>query len=533
MIYRFGIFELDSSVFELRKSGMPTSVEPQVFNLLRFLIDNRERVVSRDEVIDVVWEGRIVSEATLSSRIFTLRQVLGDTGEAQETIQTVRGRGFRFLADVTTDTETSNSEPAQSQTGTDQTAFVQDVNDSTGRIESVAENSNLSTSLAVLAVLPFKMASDGLDEYFCDGLTEDIISNLTHFRELRVIASGSSLQFKDRTIPLTDVAAKLRAGYLVDGSVRRTGDNLRAVVQLIDASTGVTLWADRYDIKVEGIFAVQDEVTQKIAAALGVKMQTAELTRALAKSPTEFDAYDCLLHARRYTATLSFDMHSEARDLLEKAVRLDPNYADAHALLANVYLAEYRFGANPKPGSIDRALEAALKAVQLDPQNAYAHCWLAIVHYFQRDIGKFDAEMQRALDLNPHDPEILAEAGHYFCFKGEIERGIELSKRAQVLNPLHPGWYHFSPALLSYHQGRYQDMLQDVQRISMPNFFWTHLLNAAALGRMGKEEAGASLSLMHEAQPGVSAATEMKKWIVSQEKFENLMLGLRKAGHDE
>ena len=533
MIYRFGPFELDASVFELRKAGIPTSIEPQVFNLLVFLIDNRDRVVSRDEIIDAVWEGRIVSEATLSSRIFALRQALGDTGEAQETIQTMRGRGFRFLADVTADAQTLGGKSTSDQNASVQAETMHKVKDSTDKRNPSAAIASQTTALPILAVLPLKMVSDGLDEYFCDGLTEDITSNLTHFRELRVIASGSSQQFKDRSLPLPEIAAKLHAGYIVDGTVRRAGDNLRVAVQLIDASSGVSLWADRYDRKMEDIFAVQDEVTQKIVAALGVKMQNAELTRALAKSPTEFDAYDCLLHARRYTGTLYFDMHAEARDLLEKAISLDPNYADAYALLSNVYLAEHRFDANPKPNSIERALKAALKAVQLDPQNAYAHCWLAVVHYFQRDIGKFDAEMQRALDLNPHDPEILAEAGHYFCFKGEIERGIELSKHARALNPLHPGWYHFSPALLNYHQGRYEDMLMDVQRISMPSFFWTHLLNAAALGRMGHEKAGDSLTLMHLTQPGVSAAAEMQKWIISQEKYDNLMLGLREAGHDE
>lgn len=519
MIYRFGPFELDLSVFELREGGVAVAIEPQVFNLLLFLVQKRDRLVSRDEVVEAVWEGRIVSDATLSSRIFTLRQVLGDTGEAQNTIQTVRGRGFRFLAKVTVTSE-----------NTDTAAVVKTAANSGGPPRA---NTNQVTALPTLAVLPFKLASDGLDEYFCDGLAEDIISNLTHFRELRVIASGSSFQFKDRSLPLTEIATKLRAGFVVDGSVRRAGDNLRVAVQLIDASTGVSLWAGRYDRKLEDVFAVQDEVTHEVVAALGGTIQTAALSRALAKSPAEFDAYDCLLHARRYTATLYEDMHAEARDLLEKAIILDPNYADAHALLANVYLAEHRFDANPRPDPIGRALKAALKGVQLDPQNAYAHCWLAIVHYFQRDMGKFEAEIQRALDLNPHDPEILAEVGHYLCFKGEIERGIEYSKQAQALNPLHPGWYHFSFALLSYDQGRYEDMLLDVQRISMPNFCWTHLLNAAALGQLGDENAAASLALMHEAKPNVSAAAELRKWIVSQDKIDNLLQGLRKAGHNE
>ena len=533
MIYRFGAFELEPSVFELRKDGDPVAVEPQVFNLLLFLIDHRDRVVSRDEMIEAVWNGRIVSEATLSSRVFALRRALGDTGEAQGIIQTVRGRGFRFLADLTTDIEPVNGSRSTDPAATETSTSAGSDNTRPDAATKPRVKSHQTTNLPTLAVLPFKIASDGLDEYFCDGLTEDIISNLTNFSELRVIASGSSFQFKDRQLPLDQIANTLRAGYIVDGSVRRAGNNLRVAVQLIEATTGVSLWAERYDRKMEDIFAVQDEVTHKIVAALGVKMQNAELTRALAKSPTELDAYDCLLHARRYTTTLYDEMHAEARDLLEKAIALDPNYADAHALLANVYLAEHRFDANPRPNSIERALKSALTAVQLDPQNAYAHCWLAIVHYFQKDIGKFEAEVQRALDLNPHDPEILAEAGHYLSYLGEIGRGYEYSKQAQALNPLHPGWYHFSVALLNYHQGRYEDMLLDVQRISMPNFFWTHLLNAAALGRLGRDEAGASLALMEKAKPGVSAAKEMQKWVVSQERYDNLMLGLRSAGHNE
>ena len=347
-----------------------------------------------------------------------------------------------------------------------------------------------------------------------------------------MIASGSSFHFKTRDVPLFDIAGRLGADYIVDGSVRREGDRLRVAVQLIEAATGVSLWADRYDRPMGDIFAVQDAVTHMIAASLGVKMQNTALSRALQKSPSELDAYDCLLHARRYTATLNEAMHAEARDLLEKAIGLDPTYAEAYALLANVYLAEHRFGANPRPDPIGRALQMALKATELDPQSAYAHCWLAIVHYFRKDIGKFEAEAARALDLNPTDPEILAEVGHYLSFMGAFERGIELSRRAQALNPLHPGWYHFSYARLHYRERLYEATLMDLQRISMPDFFWTHLLNAAALGQLGdKQAAAASLVEMDAAKPGVSPADEMSKWNVAPDDHAHLMEGLRKAGY--
>lgn len=533
MIYRFGDFTLDAATFELSRSGQPVAIEPQVFNLLLYLVTNRNQVVSRDELIDAVWDGRTVSDTTLGSRIFALRRVLGDSGETQTVLRTIPRRGFRFVAEVTTDrTQTNGATAAEAGAGPASAGSPwfaapapQGRNEGTDRYPG--------TVMPVLVVLPFKIAGPGIDPYFCDGLTEDIISNLTHFSEIRVIASGTSFRFKNRDLIHSDIAAEVGADYIVDGSVRQTGDGMRIAVQLVDARTGVSLWADRYDRKAEDIFAVQDAVTRMIVASLGVKTQTVELTRALRKSPADLDAYDCLLRARRYTATLDEKMHAEARDLLEKAIGLDPNYAEACALLANVYLAEYRFDANPRPDPIGRALDMALRATQLDPQSAYAHCWLGIVHFFRKDIGKFEAEMQRALDLNPNDPEILAEAGHYLSFMGEFDRGIALSRRAIELNPLHPGWYHFSFARLHYYQRRYEETLVDVQRISLPDFFWTHLLTAAALGQLGREDAARSLALMNEAKPGVSAVDEMRKWNAAPRDFDHLLEGLRKAGLDE
>jgi adenylate cyclase len=284
----------------------------------------------------------------------------------------------------------------------------------------------------------------------------------------------------------------------------------------------------------EDILAVQDEVTRTIAATLGARMQDAALQRALRKNAAELDAYDCVLRARRYTATLSADMHAEARDLLEKAVELDPGNADAHALLANVYLAEHRFETNPQPDPIGRALAMAEIAVRLDPQNAYAHCWLAIVHFFRGENDTFEAEAQRALDLNPNDPETLADIGHYLAFMGEFERGIALSRRAQALNPLHPRWYHFSFARWHYDRQDYEAALADVQRIRLPHFYWTHLLNAAALGQLGRtEDAAASLQQVFALKPGFSARAELRKWNAAPADFEHLLDGLRKAGLDE
>lgn len=512
--YKFNGYILDTALYELRKNGCRVAIEPQVFSLLRHLIENRTHVVSKEDLISAIWNDRAISDTTLSSRIFALRRAVGDTGKAQEILQTIPRRGFRFIADVET-LEGIEDHPTAQPDAPDPIDY------------------KTLTEIPRLAVLPFKNVNADLDGYFCDGLTEDIIANLTYFREIAVIAGGSSLQFKDRDLSLSKIANTLKANYLVVGSARRDKDRVRISVQLVDMASGVSIWADRYDRGMTDIFAVQDELTHKIVATLGINVQNAALSRALRKSPAKLDAYDCLLHARRYTATLIEEMHSEARDLLEKAIALDENYADAYALLANVYLAEHRFEVNKRPDPVGRARSMALKAIQLDPQNAYAHCWLAITHFFQKEMEKFEVEIQRALDLNPNDPEILAEAGHYLSYMGDFERGIKLSQKARLLNPLHPGWYNFSFARHHYHLCQYEEMLVDIQWISMPNFYWTHLLRAAALGQLGRtEEAKLSLSRMITLKPGICVADEMRKWNLSAHDFNHVMAGLKKSGFE-
>ena len=379
-------------------------------------------------------------------------------------------------------------------------------------------------------MLPFTNLSVEADEYFADGLTEDIIMHLARFRDLRVIAGASTFPFKGRAVDLPEIRARLRAGYVVQGSVRRAAGRVRISAQLVDAANGLQLWGDRYDREMGDIYALQDEVTRMIAATLGVTMQATALQRALVKKPVELDAYDCLLRARRYTWTLSAEMHAEARELLERAVELDPLSSDAHALLANVILGEHRFDMNPRPNPIGRAMVHALAATQLDPQNAYARCWLAIVHFFRGENDRFEVEARRALELNPNDPETLADIGHYLAFMGEFERGVELSRRAQLLNPLHPGWYFFSLVRLHYSQRRYAEVVADIQRIGMPHFYWSHLLAAAALGQLGDPEAPAALARIFAVKPNFSARGELRKWNAAPDDLEHILQGLRRAG---
>ena len=506
MRYRFGDFELAPERYELRLNSVLLRVEPLVFDLILFLVSHAGWVVSRDEVVEKVWQGRMVSEATIDGCIKSARRILGDSGDKQNYIRTLRGRGFEFAAQVTV------------------------VNEDQFKSEVHATG---TAPLPVLAVFPFASQNSDADNYFADGLTEDIITNLSRFRDLRVIAAASTLQFRGQSIHVPDFCRRMKASYVVQGSVRRTPSRVRISVQLIDGVTCVQLWGEHYDREIGDIFELQDELTHRIAAALGVKVQDVSLQRAMTKSSMELDSYDCVLRARRYTSALSVEMHAEARELLERAVALDPLSSGAHALLANVYLGEHRFEMNPRPDPIGRALAHALRATQLDPRNAYARCWLAIVHFFRGENEKFEAESQLALSLNPNDPETLADIGHYLAFMGEFERGVELSRRAQELNPLHPGWYYFSFARLDYHHKAYEGTLAAIERIGLPHFYWTHLLDAAAKGQLGRADAGQALSRIFDVKPNFSANLELRKWNAAPHDRDHILEGLRKAGWSE
>ena len=536
MRYQFDQFELDADRYELRRGGVPQHIEPLVFDLIAFFAANAGRIVGREEIVERVWRGRAVSDATISSCIKSARRALGDNVEVPGYIRTIRGRGFEFTGTVTPTGHKHSSQEAPDQSGIPVRARLTADVPALSAADPAASDTMTRARVVepparpVLAVMPFTNLSAEVDEYFADGLTEDIITNLARFRDLRVIAGASTLQFKGLALQPREICERLKAGYIVQGSVRRAAGRVRISVQLIDGASSMQLWGDRYDREMGDIFELQDEVTRTIAATLGVTVQDVALQRALKKSSIELDAYDCLLRARRYTWVLSAEMHAEARELLERAVELDPLSADAHALLANVYLGEHRFEMNPRENPIGRALVHALAATRLDPQNAYARCWLAIVHFFRGENDKFEKEAELALSLNPSDPETLADVGHYLAFMGEFERGTELSRRAQQLNPLHPSWYHFSFARLHYHQEAYEKVISDVQKIGLPHFYWTHLLDGASKGQLGRPDASESLARIFEIKPNFSARVELQKWNAAPKDLEHIMEGLRKAG---
>lgn len=275
MIYEFGLYKLDADRLELWRDDDPVAVEPQVFSLLLCLIENREHVVSKDQLIEQVWNSRIVSDATMSSRINAARHAVGDDGKAQAVIRTIPRRGFRFVAEVSENAAAHGTASELTRTG------------------AAPAPGEPPGGKPTLAVLPFRnMSRDAEQDYFADGVTEDLITALSSIRWLFVIARNSSFSYKGDSPEAVEVASDLGVRYVLQGSVRKAGDRVRISAQLIDSFTGTHVWADRYDRELGDIFALQDEMAETIVGAIEPELAKAERQRARSKRPDRLDARD-------------------------------------------------------------------------------------------------------------------------------------------------------------------------------------------------------------------------------------------------
>jgi len=284
---RFADFEIDTARQELRRAGEVIHIEPQVFDVLVYLVRNRDRTVSRDELIEAIWQGRIVSDAALSSRISAARRAVGDNGNDQYLIRTVHKRGFRFVADVDGD-----GSPAVALGGAQSASPHAATNELAAHAESSRTPAFSLPDKPSIAVLPFKnMSGDPDQEYFADGLTEDIITGLSRQPWFFVIARNSSFAFKGEAIDVRDVASQLGVRYVLEGSVRRSTSRVRITGQLIDATLGSHLWADRYDRELADIFELQDDITNRVIGSVGPQILVAEAARVRRKPPENIDAW--------------------------------------------------------------------------------------------------------------------------------------------------------------------------------------------------------------------------------------------------
>src|SRR5262245_26970981 len=360
LLYLFEGYVLDTGTRELRRNDAPVAIEPKVFDLLAYLIENRQRVVGKDDLVAAVWDGRIVSDSALFTRINAARTAIRDSGEAQRLIKTLPRKGLRFVGAVREEQQPSGVAEAG--------------------VEPKKPTPSLVAPLPLpdrpsIAVLPLdNLSGDKGQDYFCDGITEDIITELSRFSDLFVIARNSSFQYKGKAIDVREVGRDFGVRYILQGSIRRDGGRVRISAQLADAVTGTHRWAERYDRQLEDVFAVQDEMARTIATILAAHVKKAEIERTINKAPETWQAYDYYLRAADTHASFRSSWKAtelyETRRLLEQTLAIDPNYARAHARLAHTYIVAWIMSLDDdylNPLVLDRAYQLARKAVQLDP----------------------------------------------------------------------------------------------------------------------------------------------------------------------
>jgi TolB-like protein/Tfp pilus assembly protein PilF len=389
-----------------------------------------------------------------------------------------------------------------------------------------------------LAVLPFdNLSADPEQTYFSDGMTEDLITDLSQISELFVTSRHASFQYKNQAVPPQQVARDLGVRYVLEGSVRRAGGRVRINAQLIDAITGFHLWAQRYDRDFEDIFALQDEITRRIVTALEVHLTPREREKIARRYTDNLDAYDLFLRARDYQFRRTKKGAAQAREALERAIAIDPQFAAAHALLAEIHRQEWMFEWGADKGALDRALDLAREAVRLDDQLPLAHLLLGWVHLWRKEHDAAIAEAQRSVELDPNNAEAWARLGHILDVAGRPEEGIPLIERAMRLDPHYPFLYPFWQGHALQALERYEDAAPAYKRaISRnPDHLAAHEHAAAVYAHLGRlDEARAEAAEVLRLRSNFSIQREAERLPYrDQAVLRRLVDGLRAAGLPE
>jgi TolB-like protein/Tfp pilus assembly protein PilF len=388
-----------------------------------------------------------------------------------------------------------------------------------------------------VAVLPFTYSGNADLAALADGLSDDVVTGLSRFSYLRVIDRISTLRYANQAIDVRSMGKELGARYVMEGSLRQMGTELRLAVQLVDAVSRALLWAENYErtFSPDGMFELQDDLVPRIVSTVADTYGILPYSMSKlvwGKAPDELTPYEAVLRSYGYFSLPTPEEHAVARTCLELAVQRSPDYGDAWAALSNLYSNEFVLGFNPQPDPLGRALQAARRAVECAPSNASAHEALALAVFFLKDFQACRSAAERAISHNPMNGTILAGSGLILAYSGDWERGCALVERAAQWNPRHPGWYWLPLFFNAYRKGDYRDAVAIGLRLNMHSLLGAHMAMAAAYGQLAESEAARkSLNEVLRLAPAyaLSARERLAKWF-APELVEHLMDGLQKAG---
>jgi len=395
-----------------------------------------------------------------------------------------------------------------------------------------------------VVILPFvNLSGDPGKSHVAVGITQQLATEFVRFRNLRVFALGATSVYKEGLADPQKLRTKLDVAYVIEGSVRANDETIRITARLIDTETAQYVWSANYDkpLTPQNIYTVQDEIIQEVTGAIagnyGV-MALVSINRATRVAPDSIAAYDCVLRYYDYQTTIDPGRHDAIKVCLENAVKLEPKFAEAWAVLANIYMQEkrFRFGAAiASDVSMANARTAIDHAIALDPLESTGYLMLSTWYFTMGDLDKFREAGERALSLNPNASDLLAHYGMRLASVGDDKRGLALVERAIKINPGHPTWYHFPKVLILLQHGQYADAMRILEKVHMPRFFWTYLLRAALYGHLGQQEqAREAAKELYAILPNFSrdSGELVSMWQMNDTLKTQLFDGLRKAGVD-
>ena len=511
MRFQFADFVLDSDKRELTQGSRAIDVGPQVFDLLVYLVENRDRVISKDGLLDAIWGGRVVSESTLTSHINAVRKALGDNGEEQRLIRTIARKGFRFVGDV--------AEPIAPQ------------------VAALPLPDKPS-----IAVLPFRnLSGDPEQDYFADGVVEDIIAALSRLHWLFVIARNSSFAYKGRSVDAKQVGRELGVRYILEGSFRKAKDRVRITGQLIDATTATHIWAERFEGTLEDVFELQDQLATSVVGAIAPQLESAEIERAKRMPTTSLSAYDCYLRGIAELQEGSRRANDDALSQFYKAIELDPNFASPYAMAAwCIFWRKANGWITDRSAEVSEGIRLAHLAMELGKNDpvALTRSGHALAH-LTGDLDLGIALIDRALVLNPNFAAAWFLSAYLRALNGDNNRAIEQFARAMRLSPLDHEMYRMQAgmAMTIFFEGRFDEALSWAEKAFMdsPSFLMVAAVITASHALAGRmHEAQRALDTLRQLDPALRVSS-IKDWldIRSPENVAMLEKGLRSAGLPE
>lgn len=456
MLYTFGPYRLDAEAGMLFRGSEPVALGQRAVMLLRLLLERAGTPVSKDSLMEAAWPGLAIEESNLTVQIAALRRTFAEVDRSTRWIETLPRRGYRYV----------------------------------GPPVAAGSDGDLSPASGVpdkpsLAVLPFSnLSGDPTQDYFSDGITGDIIAELSRFRSLFVVARHSSFAYRGVTTDIKQVGRELGVKYVAEGSVRKIGNRVRVTVQLLDTASGYHLWAERYERELDDIFTLQDEIVRTIVAALPGRLEDAGRQIARSKPTSSITAYDLVLLGNERWRQLTVRDLAEARAYFRNAVALDPQYGRAHVNIAWTIVCD-AFLESPATPTLDDALREIETALDIDDGDAWSHAVFAQLLFLRHEDDKAEIHFNRALALNPNDADVAAVFANILVYWGRWREALAWIAAAKRLNPFPPNLYHWYHALALYSGREYE---QAVRALTEARAFhsWSHGLLAACHAQMGR-----------------------------------------------